>query len=77
MNRIVPALLVLAVAGCGESAKELSNTELMYGNTGLPKNCRAIIKVNIDAWRAGSYTAEEVLGSIDRNCGEFGYSWVQ
>ena len=51
------------------------NTRLTYGNTGMPKNCRAIIAANIDGWRMGSYTAEEALGSIDRNCGVFGYSW--
>jgi hypothetical protein len=49
---------------------------LEYGNeTGLPKNCRAIIVENIDAWRNGIYSAEDTLGSIDRNCGRVGHSW--
>ena len=48
---------------------------LKYGETGLPKNCRAIIKENIDNYNAKIYSAEDILSSIDRNCGEFGYSW--
>lgn len=49
-----------------------------YGEeTGLPKNCRAIIAANINSVNAGEFTAEEALLSIDRNCGEFGYSWEQ
>lgn len=51
------------------------NTKLEYGDSGFPKNCRAIIKSNIDGVRLGTYSTEEALSSIDRNCGEFGYSW--
>lgn len=65
---VVCVLLVLA--SCGDP-----NSKLEYGETGLPKNCRAIIKENIEAWRNNQYSAEEVLTSIDRNCGEYGYSW--
>ena len=54
---------------------EDSNSKLRYGDTGLPKNCRAIIKANYEGWYLKNYTAEEALGSINRNCGEFGYSW--
>lgn len=46
-----------------------------FGNSGLPKNCRAIITANIEGWRERRFTAEEALGSIDRNCGRNGYSW--
>ena len=53
------------------------NIELKYGSTGLPKNCRAIIKANIDSYKEGEYSAEDALDSIDRNCGEFGYSWEE
>jgi len=52
-----------------------SNLKLEYGGTGLPKNCRAIVKANYEGWYLGNYTAEEALGSINRNCGEFGLSW--
>ena len=51
------------------------NKELMYGKTGLPKNCRAIIRENYIGWQLDDYTPEEALDSINRNCGEFGYSW--
>ena len=52
-----------------------TNRTIQYGDTGFPKNCRAIITANIDGWRIGDYQAEEVLESIDRNCGAYGYSW--
>ena len=39
------------------------------------KNCRAIIKANIDSYRRGDFPAEDALESINRNCGEFGHSW--
>lgn len=52
-----------------------SNSTLEYGDTGLPKNCRAIIKDNYEGWNLGNYSPEEALDSINRNCGEFGYSW--
>lgn len=51
------------------------NKGFIYGETGLPRNCRAIITENIQGWNSGIYTAEESLGSIDRNCGAEGYSW--
>lgn len=69
MKRITAALLALLIVGCDK------NQSLTYGDTGLPKNCRAIIKANVESWRRGEYSAEEVLYSIDRNCGEYGYSW--
>lgn len=62
-------ILLLSISACD------NNQTLKYGNTGLPKNCRAIIKGNIDGWKNGEWTAEEALDSINRNCGEFGYSW--
>ncbi len=52
-----------------------SNARLEYGATGFPKNCRAIIKANYEGWYLKEYTADEALGSINRNCGEFGSSW--
>ncbi len=55
--------------------KEDPNARVIYGDTGLPKNCRAIIKVNYEGWQTKDYTAEGALDSINRNCGEFGYSW--
>lgn len=51
------------------------NKTFIYGETGLPRNCRAIIAENIQGWNSGIYSAEESLDSIDRNCGAEGYSW--
>jgi hypothetical protein len=52
------------------------NSKVIYGEeSGLPKNCRAIIAANIDGWRSRAYSAEDVLDSIERNCGRYGYSW--
>jgi len=55
--------------------RENSNSKLEYGNTGYPKNCRAIIKANYEGWYLNDFTADQALDSINRNCGEFGYSW--
>lgn len=61
--------LFFFLVGCDPNAK------LTFGETGLPKNCRAIIQANLDGWHSGEYSAEEALGSIERNCGKDGYSW--
>ena len=65
---------VLLLAGC---SKFDPNAEPTYGEKGHPKNCRAIIAMNIQSWRAQVYTADEVLAAIDRNCGANGHSWGQ
>lgn len=75
MRALVAMAVMAALCGCGKLGDP--NKRLEYGDTGLPKNCRAIIKSNVDGWRSGEYTAEETMGSIDRNCGEHGYSWGQ
>lgn len=51
------------------------NRVVTYGDSGYPKNCRAIIAENLDGWSYHYYTAEEALGSIARNCGRYGYAW--
>ena len=62
----------LALVGCCEQ----KNTHPTYGeSTGLPKNCRAIVQTNIDAYRSKQYTADEVMASLERNCGANGYAW--
>lgn len=53
----------------------IGNQSSRYGETGLPKNCRALIAENIKGFSIGSYTAEEALYSIDRNCGPLGSIW--
>jgi hypothetical protein len=48
-----------------------------YGDTGRPKNCRAVIQANIDSVRAREFSADDALMSIERNCGLHGYGWNQ
>lgn len=67
--------VAIVAFACGWLVKPDSNATLSYGDTGLPKNCRAIIKDNIDQYRARNYTPDEVIVSIDRNCGANGHSW--
>lgn len=69
--RIIVAFSILAfLTGCRDG-----NSSLEYGESGFPKNCRALIKANIDGWHSGEFKAEDALSSIDRNCGEFGITW--
>lgn len=80
MKKISPAILAVLVGiliGYLAFPDSNPNEKLEYGDTNAPKNCRAIIKTNIDSYNAGEYSAEDVLSSIDRNCGEFGYSWEE
>jgi len=66
------AVATLLLAGCCEQ----KNQRAEYGETtGLPKNCRAIVQANIDGYRAGTYTADEIISSLERNCGANGYAW--
>ncbi len=51
------------------------NEKPIYGETGLPKNCRAIVQANVDAWRSKQYSTKEIMNSLERNCGANGYSW--
>ena len=68
----------ILVSGCDQVQNAFDpNSKPTYGNTGLPKNCRAIVGANIEGWRSKQYTAEEALNSINRNCGINGYSWRQ
>lgn len=60
------------LSGC---IAEDPNAKLVYAESGLPVNCRALIADNIRGWRAGTFTPTEALESIDRNCGAVGYNW--
>lgn len=53
----------------------IGNQVTRYGDTGLPKNCRALITENLSGFSNQTYTAEEALYSIDRNCGPNGLIW--
>ena len=61
---------VWLLSGCGNP-----NSKPTYGESGLPKNCRAIVQNAIDEWRKGSYSTEDIMSSLERNCGANGYSW--
>lgn len=63
--------LALLLTGCCRDP----NGQATYGDTGLPKNCRAIVQANIDAYRSKQYSADEVMNSLERNCGAAGHSW--
>lgn len=73
INPLVFSVSILALAGCSDD----KNAKLIYGETELPKNCRAIIATNVSGWRSGQYKPAEALESIDRNCGANGYSWKE
>lgn len=75
MRRLITLAVMVSLCGCAKLGDPNAKPE--YGDTGLPKNCRAIIKANVDGWRSGEYSAQETMASIDRNCGEHGYSWGQ
>lgn len=51
------------------------NQTLRYGDTGLPKNCRALIADNINGVSSGEFSYLDALNSIDRNCGINGFIW--
>ncbi|MDR6163509.1 hypothetical protein QE391_003137 [Pseudomonas fluorescens] len=78
MNRIpwavVAALLIGAAAGRLTAAGD-PNSAPTYGDTGLPKNCRAFIQSSLDSWALKQYPADQIFSSISRNCGANGYSW--
>lgn len=48
--------------------------EPTYGETGLPKNCIAIVQENADGFRYGRLSPVDALNSIERNCGKYGFS---
>lgn len=71
---VVVALFIGAAIG-RLSAPGDPNATPTYGDTGLPKNCRAFIQSSLDAWAMKQYPADQIFSSISRNCGANGYSW--
>ena len=70
----VIAVAIAMLAAC----KGDPNAKPTFGEeSGLPKNCRAIVQANIDSYRSKQYTADEVMASLERNCGTYGISWGQ
>ena len=68
-------ILGLVIAFCLGSLTGDPNRNLKYGETGFPKNCRAIVYENYKSYQSKEYTPDEVMESINRNCGQFGISW--
>lgn len=71
----VALILIIGIAVGRFTAPGDPNSEPTYGETGLPKNCRAVIQANLDAWAAKQYSANDIFSSIGRNCGRSGQSW--
>jgi hypothetical protein len=70
----VAALLIGVMVG-RMTAPGDPNSSPTYGDTGLPKNCRAVVQSSIDAWQLKQYSADDIFASLSRNCGANGYSW--
>ena len=71
------AVTVIALSACltfGGCSKLDPNAAPEYRN-GLAVNCRAYVQVVIDGYRAKTYTAEQSMNALERNCGMNGYSW--
>lgn len=65
MKFLSPIILAFILTGC-----QKPNSELTYGETGLPKNCRAVIKTNIDEYQKTKHImkdTESMLKSEYRN----------
>ncbi len=75
--KIFLLVIVMIISFCIGKSNGDPNDGITYGDTGFPKNCRAILAANIDGWREGKWEAEEIMNSLDRNCGRYGYSWGQ
>lgn len=77
MNKKEVAGVVFVVLGffVGRAlVHEEPNSKAVYAN-GLPVNCRALVQANIDGWRAGHYKPDEIIASLERNCGAYGALW--
>lgn len=70
----IVGLVLGALAGWHFADKD-TNKAPVYGDYGLPRNCRAIVEANVKGYNEGRFTPVEALGSINRNCGSNGYSW--
>lgn len=75
---------LIALTSC---SSEDYNSKAVYGDTGLPKNCRAIVQANIDMYKQVAYSdssyeqklraADDAMQSLERNCGSHGKSWEE
>lgn len=68
-------IVALIAFGAGRATAPDPNAVPTFGKTGLPKNCRAVIQANLDAWQEKKFSADDIFLSIERNCGQNGYAW--
>ena len=77
-NIVFPIILALislwGVYNLGVSNGD-PNKSPVYGDSGAPKNCRAIVHENYKQYFFKEVSAEDALASINRNCGGNGSSW--
>lgn len=83
MRTLIIIFSLMSISACSSDY----NSSAVYGETGLPKNCRAIVQTNIDAYKDISRSniddyskLDEIDGlfdSLERNCGADGYSWEE
>ena len=72
---LITLAFVSLTSGCLESDP---NAKPAYGKeSGLPKNCRAMVQAEIDAYRAKAYSTEDIMLSLERNCGINGHLWTE
>lgn len=73
MKRVTICFAVLLL-GCSDNT--FRNDKPRFGSeSGLPSNCRALVQANIDGYRARQFSADEVMASLERNCGALGQLW--
>ena len=72
MKRLALAMSAALLSGCLTDP----NAKPIYGDTGLPKNCRAYVQTAIDGYRSKAYTADQAMAGLERNCGLNGHAWA-
>ena len=75
MNRNVLVGILLAIIGYLFFYRDDPNKKPIYGETGIPRNCRAYVQMVINDYRSRKYSADESFNGLERNCGANGYSW--
>lgn len=71
----VSLALSVLVVGALTACTGDSNSEPLYGASGLPVNCRAYVQHAVDAYRSRQYDAEATMSGLERNCGRNGQIW--
>lgn len=68
--------VVVAVVVASYTSYFDDNKEARYGKSyGLPENCRAYVQAAVDGYRNKTYTADEAMTGLERNCGAYGHTW--